>query len=73
MKCYALGALASYDSLYDIEEVSMSIFQPRRENVSTWTITVSKLKTWAEEVKDLFHAMTVMKCRNTQMHMWTLS
>ena len=50
MKCYALGALAIYDSLYDIEEVSMSIFQPRRENVSTWTITVSKLKTWAEEV-----------------------
>ncbi|MGO5386548.1 DUF2800 domain-containing protein [Catenibacterium mitsuokai] len=28
----------------------MSIFQPRRENVSTWTITVDELKTWAEEV-----------------------
>lgn len=27
----------------------------------------------AEEVKDLFHPLTVMKCRNTQMHMWTLS
>lgn len=50
MKCYALGALAIYDSLYDIKEVSMSIFQPRRENVSTWTITVDELKTWAEEV-----------------------
>lgn len=50
MKCYALGALAIYDSLYDIEEVSMSIFQPRRENVSTWTISVSKLKNWAENV-----------------------
>ena len=40
MKCYALGALAIYDSLYDIAEVSMSIFQPRRENVSTWTVPV---------------------------------
>ena len=50
MKCYALGALAIYDSLYDIKEVSMSIFQPRRENVSTWTIPVDELKTWAEEV-----------------------
>lgn len=50
MKCYALGALAIYDSLYDIEKISMSIFQPRRENVSTWTITVPELKTWAEEV-----------------------
>ena len=50
MKCYALGALAIYDSLYDIKEISMSIFQPRRENMSTWTIPVDELKTWAEEV-----------------------
>ena len=50
MKCYALGALAIYDSLYDIKEISMSIFQPRRENVSTWTIPVDELKSWAEEV-----------------------
>ncbi len=50
MKCYALGALATYDSLYDIKEISMSIFQPRRENMSTWTIPVDELKTWAEEV-----------------------
>lgn len=49
MKCYALGALAIYDSLYDITEVSMSIFQPRRENVSTWTVPVEDLRTWAEE------------------------
>lgn len=50
MKCYALGALAIYDSLYDIKEVSMSIFQPRRENVSTWTISVEELTQWAEEI-----------------------
>lgn len=37
MKLYALGALGIYDHLYDIKEVSMTIFQPRRENVSTWT------------------------------------
>lgn len=48
MKLYALGALEIYDSLYDIEEVSMTIFQPRRENVSTWTIPVKELKDWAE-------------------------
>lgn len=47
MKLYALGALEIYDSLYDIDEVSMTIFQPRRENVSTWTIPVSELKEWA--------------------------
>lgn len=49
MKLYALGALEIYDSLYDIEEVSMTIFQPRRENVSTWTIRVEDLKAWAEK------------------------
>jgi hypothetical protein len=49
MKLYALGALEIYDSLYDIKEVSMTIFQPRRENVSTWTVPVEELKAWAEE------------------------
>jgi len=49
MKLYALGALEIYDSLYDIKEVSMTIFQPRRENVSTWTIPIGELKCWAEE------------------------
>jgi len=48
MKLYALGALAVYDALYDIREVSMTIFQPRRENVSIWTIPVEDLKAWAE-------------------------
>ena len=48
MMLYALGALKLFDCLYDIETVSMSIFQPRRENVSTWTIAVSDLMDWAE-------------------------
>ena len=50
MKCYALGALETYGNLYDITNVSMSIFQPRRENVSTWKTTVKELKDWAEKV-----------------------
>ena len=48
MMLYALGALRLFDPLYDIEEVSMSIFQPRRENVSTWTIPVTELMDWVE-------------------------
>lgn len=48
MMLYALGALGIYDSLYDIREVSMSIFQPRRENVSTWTISAEDLHAWAD-------------------------
>ena len=48
MKLYALGALEIYDALYDIKEVSMTIFQPRRENISTWTISAKELKDWAQ-------------------------
>jgi hypothetical protein len=48
MMLYSLGALEIYDSLYDIEEVSMSVFQPRRDNVSTWTIPADELRDWAE-------------------------
>ena len=48
MMLYALGALRIYDTLYDIEDVAMTIYQPRRENISTWTITVSNLLSWAE-------------------------
>lgn len=48
MMLYALGALRLFDSLYDIDEVAMTIYQPRRENISTWTIPVAELNAWAE-------------------------
>ena len=48
MMLYALGALRLFDSLYDISEVAMTIYQPRRDNVSTWTISVEALIDWAE-------------------------
>lgn len=50
IKCYALGALAIYENLYDIKEVSMTIFQPRRENFSTYTVSVDELVAWGETV-----------------------
>ena len=48
LMCYGIAALGVYESLYDIKEVSLSIFQPRRENVQTWTVSVEELKDWAE-------------------------
>ena len=49
---YALGALHAFGSLYDIETVSVTIYQPRRANVDTWEISVAELEQWAEtEVK----------------------
>lgn len=50
MMCYALGALELFDGIYDVDTVSMTIYQPRRENISTTTISKSDLLKWAEEV-----------------------
>ena len=48
MMLYAIGALELFDDLYDINAVTMTIFQPRRANVSIWTISKSDLCQWAE-------------------------
>jgi hypothetical protein len=37
--CYALGALELFDKIYDIDTVSMTIYQPRRDNVSTYEMS----------------------------------
>jgi hypothetical protein len=50
MMCYALGALEAFDDLYDIQKIKMTIFQPRRDNISTYTITKEALLTWATEI-----------------------
>ena len=50
MFCYALGALALFDGIYDIENVHMVIYQPRRENISEYNISKSELIKWAVEI-----------------------
>ena len=39
-----------FDGIYDIDTIKMAIFQPRRDNVSTYTISKADLLKWAEEV-----------------------
>lgn len=48
---YALGALNAFGSLYDITEVAVTIYQPRRSNISTWSVSVAELEAWAEAEK----------------------
>ena len=50
MMCYALGALQLFDGIYDINKVSMTIFQPRREHISTYEITKEELLKWADTI-----------------------
>lgn len=48
MMCYALGALDLFDGIYDIGKISMTIFQPRRENISVYEISKAELLEWAD-------------------------
>jgi hypothetical protein len=50
MMIYALGAYDLYDCIYDIEKVSMSIYQPRIYNISTHEMEVGDLLRWGDEV-----------------------
>lgn len=48
MMLYALGALQQFGCLYDVKKVLMTIFQPRRENISTAEVSVEMLMEWAD-------------------------
>lgn len=50
MKLYALGALEIFDSIYDIENITMTIYQPRIANISTCSVPMGELIDWAENV-----------------------
>lgn len=50
MQCYALGALELFDGIYDIDIVHMTIYQPRRDNISTYELSKDELYRWADEV-----------------------
>ena len=47
MMLYALGALELFDGIYDIDTVRMTIFQPRRDNVSVSVMAKDDLLQWA--------------------------
>lgn len=50
MRLYGLGAWSGYSYLYDIQEIHMTIVQPRLDSVSTDVIPISELLEWAETV-----------------------
>jgi hypothetical protein len=49
MKLYALGAYLRFGWLYGFDTVSMTVYQPRLDNVSTSEIAVAELLRWGEE------------------------
>lgn len=49
MMLYGLGALNMFDGIYDIQEVFMTIYQPRIGNITTWVIDKDTLLEWANK------------------------
>lgn len=50
IRLYALGAYLGYEYLYDIQEVRMTIVQPRLDSVSTDVLPIGDLLEWAETI-----------------------
>ena len=51
MRLYGLGALHEFGEIYDIEWVTLHIFQPRKDNVSVETLATSELLAWGDEIR----------------------
>ena len=50
---YGIGALEIFDMAYDIDEVTLTVVQPRRNNIASWTISKQELLDWANtELKE---------------------
>lgn len=50
MMIYALGAIEEFGGEYDIKSVCMTIIQPRKANISEYTMTAVELSVWAYNV-----------------------
>lgn len=54
LKLYALGAVAEYSFLYNIENVFLHIIQPRvPDGMSSWEISAADLVAWGESIKPI--------------------
>ena len=51
LKLYALGALAEYGFLYDIQNVTLHIIQPRLDSISSFPIGADELTAWGNSIR----------------------
>ena len=48
---YALGVFNDFHFMYQIEQFTVHIVQPRKNNISEWTISTEDLLVWADDIK----------------------
>lgn len=49
MKIYGLGSYLALSWAYDLPTIRLTIYQPRRDSVSVWSISAEDLLAWAEK------------------------
>lgn len=49
---YSLGSVNEFEFMYDIQNVTMTIYQPRIDNIDSFTIAIEELFKWGEEVRE---------------------
>jgi hypothetical protein len=50
LKLYGVGALDLYEAVADIEEVCVSVYQPRLDHVETMCLSASDLRAWRDSL-----------------------
>ena len=53
MRLYGLGAINDLQGIYEIDEVHLHIFQPRKDNISVEELTASELLAWGEKIRPI--------------------
>lgn len=53
LKLYALGALAEYGFLYDIQNVTLHIIQPRLDSISSFHMEINALTAWGDSIRPI--------------------
>lgn len=59
LSLYGLGALETFGLLYDLEDVTLTVVQPRigdGGHVSSWSLPAEELLEWRETIKPVAHA-----------------
>lgn len=50
MMIYALGAIDNFSMVSNVKKVTMTIYQPRLDNISSFMMTVPNLSNWGDEL-----------------------
>ena len=51
MRLYGLGGLHEFGEIYDVDSVSLHIFQPRKDNISVEELSAAELLAWGDEIR----------------------